>query len=86
MALTSLDRSIGTLLEERHIVLTGDVPAIRTEGGCPVNATTLARPNRNAALLIVLFSLAATLAVTVGCAKAGGARRRRPRRRRSRST
>ncbi len=38
-----------------------------------MNATTLARPNRNAALLIVLFSLAATLAVTVGCAKAGGA-------------
>jgi len=33
IALTSLDRSVGTLLEARHIVLTGDVAAFRTEGG-----------------------------------------------------
>lgn len=33
IALTSLDRSVGTLLEDRHIVLAGDVPSIRTEGG-----------------------------------------------------
>ncbi len=33
IALTALDRSVGTLLEDRHIVLTGDAAAIRTEGG-----------------------------------------------------
>ena len=32
-ALTSFSRSVGTLLEERSIVLTGDSPAIRAEGG-----------------------------------------------------
>jgi outer membrane protein TolC len=33
IALSSLDRSVGTLLEDRHIVLSGDAAAIRTEGG-----------------------------------------------------
>ncbi|HQR68080.1 MAG TPA: TolC family protein [Thermoanaerobaculia bacterium] len=33
IALTALDRSVGTILEDRHISLAGDAPTLRNEGG-----------------------------------------------------